>query len=209
MARQARSDGEAGRLAPSLSLHLDLLRLLAAGAVFLGHAGVFLFEASDHHPLFDHGREAVAVFFVLSGFVIAHVAAGREASPRDYALARLARLWSVVVPTLALTVVCDRIGWAANPQWYATLDFWHPASWSALVTHLTFTNQLWLSHDVFGSDEPFWSLGFEAPYYLAFGLAIFTRGRLRLAALALWAVVVGPKILAYLPLWGQIGRAHV
>ena len=64
-------------MTPSLSLFLDLVRVLAAFAVFLSHASWHDHTGGLMWQLGGIGREAVDVFFVLSGFVIAH-AAGRE-----------------------------------------------------------------------------------------------------------------------------------
>ncbi|WP_242115539.1 hypothetical protein [Sphingomonas lacusdianchii] len=66
---------------------------------------------------------------------------------------------------------------------------------------LTFTNEAWFSHVTFGSNEPLWSLGFEIPYYLLFGLFLFVRGPLRIVAIVAWFAVFGPKIAIYLSLW--------
>src|ERR1700728_1064570 len=94
-----------------LSLYLDLIRFSAALVVFIEHFR----ERTKHtfsrlwndHPflsthLFSYSQTAVIVFFVLSGFVIAHVLATRERTPLEFAASRFGRLYSVVVPTLIL-----------------------------------------------------------------------------------------------------------
>ena len=48
--------------------------------------------------------------FVLPGHVISNVADTRERGV-GFAVARLARLWSVLVPAMVLTVVCDVVAW--------------------------------------------------------------------------------------------------
>ena len=99
------------------SIYLDLIRFTAAVFVFLTHAsreqssGGFLWQL-------QFGREAVDVFFVLSGFVIAHVVETRERSALAYAVARAARLYSVALPALALTFLLDRIGQPLRPENY-------------------------------------------------------------------------------------------
>ena len=60
-------------LDPNLSIYLDLLRLVAAFEVVLGHARHFVMPGLPGF-ISGHTGEAVAVFFVLSGFVIAFVA---------------------------------------------------------------------------------------------------------------------------------------
>src|SRR6185312_14830921 len=61
----------------------------------------------------------------LAGFVIAFVASTSETTPSSYVFARLSRLWSVVIPALALTVIFDYAGSRWNPRiydgvWFAT-----------------------------------------------------------------------------------------
>ena len=88
------------------SVLLDLLRFGAACTVLLSHFG---------HPgisvgfpdLTAAGHLAVAVFFVLSGFVIRYATSTREASAREYLIDRTSRIYSVVAPALALTVICE------------------------------------------------------------------------------------------------------
>lgn len=75
---------------PATSLLLDLLRMLAAGGVLLVHAGTTQFAPGwVIDP--DAGHRCVAIFFVLSGYVIAHAAFSRKQTAADYAIARLAR----------------------------------------------------------------------------------------------------------------------
>src|SRR5579872_6203411 len=94
-----------------MSLYLDLIRFSAALMVFMEHfrerTKRGLFEFWKDHPfaynhLFPYSQTAVIVFFVLSGFVIAHVLATRENTPLEFAASRFARLYSVLLPTLIL-----------------------------------------------------------------------------------------------------------
>src|SRR5690242_14562169 len=98
--RDQRGDRLAGQLSISkaYSLYLDLFRVVAAIVVVGGHAMMPVF--SGGHYLFPFGEDAVEAFFVLSGFVIASVADGRENRFRTFAVARLSRLWSVLIPAL-------------------------------------------------------------------------------------------------------------
>jgi peptidoglycan/LPS O-acetylase OafA/YrhL len=59
-----------GAIDPGLSIYFDLTRVVAAAVVLLSHYGPSLFGTSD--TLFP-GHDAVIVFFVLSGYVIALV----------------------------------------------------------------------------------------------------------------------------------------
>ena len=187
------------------SVYLDFMRTVAAFIVFLDHTHNFLLPEIRFGPL-AWGREAVAVFFVLSGFVISYVVSEKEDSWRSYAAARAARIFPVAVLAIFVTLVADSIGTFINGAHYELVNqafngFYHPFTLSAALSYLTFTNQIWFSHIVLGTDEPYWSLGFEAQYYIFFMLLSFSNGRRRAIYLLLWALFCGPKILAYLPLW--------
>ena len=52
-----------------------------------------------------------------------------------------------------------------------------------------------------GSDLPYGTLDYEAWYYIFFGVATFLQGRLRMVAIAVAALVAGPAILLFFPLW--------
>lgn len=192
----------------NLSLYLDLLRALAATLVFATHAGHFLFpylEASHFAFVLNQGKEAVAAFFVLSGFVIAYVAATKEQNWRTYTVARIARIYPVALTAIVLTCVADGIGNYLNHGYYLQADqesaFYVPVSASAALRYLSFTNQTWYSHAVFGTDEPYWSLGFEVWYYVLFGLFLFVKKDLRLLVVIAGLAVCGPNIILYLPVW--------
>ncbi|MBB3661074.1 peptidoglycan/LPS O-acetylase OafA/YrhL [Rhizobium sp. BK650] len=193
---------EGRKIDGNLSIYLDLLRLAAAVIVFLSHAHVFLLPSIKIGPL-GWGREAVAVFFVLSGFVISYVGQVSEKEWRQYLVARLARIMPVALLAIAAIFVADSIGMHANAPYYDFINtgFFTPVSVEAALAYVTFTNQLWFAHAVFGSGEPYWSLGFEVQYYLFYGLFAFSPRPAKPLLLCLWATLAGPKILMYMPLW--------
>src|SRR4051812_27780039 len=100
------------------SLYLDLVRFSAAMMVFLEHYREHtrgsLRSFWNAHPFWyshsgPYSQTAVIVFFVLSGYVIAHVLATREKTALEYAASRFGRLYSVVLPALLLTAVCNHL----------------------------------------------------------------------------------------------------
>src|SRR5438270_9524015 len=101
------------------SLHLDLMRGAAALAVFVSHFGLHRISGGLFWQAQPYGHDAVILFFVLSGYVIAWVAERREPDLRAYAVNRLSRLYSVVVPAILLTVIADAIGQRVGPAVYA------------------------------------------------------------------------------------------
>ena len=54
---------------------------------------------------------------------------------------------------------------------------------------------------MFGTNEPYWSLSFEVWYYVFFGLIYFLPRLCKYPAVIVWALLCGPKIALYLPLW--------
>lgn len=189
-----------------LSLYLDIVRFLAAGVVFIGHLGIpsislgFISQAIE-----PYGSEAVAVFFVLSGFVIAHVAENKESAADSYAIARLSRLYSVVLIALPLTWIADSIGATLAPHLY--MSRWilvKPVSVEGYASAAVFVNE-W---QVFGfngtepgSNGPYWSLSFEATYYVIAGIALFARRWIAATAIPAILFLAGSTITALLPLW--------
>lgn len=189
-------------LPPALSAWLDLLRLGAAVVVFLGHAGTQRISGGLLHQFGAYGEAAVDVFFVVSGFVIAQSVAARRRDGRDYAIARVARIWSVVVPCLALGWLLDFVGPGLNGAVYAVApNFAGPADAVQLASSALFLDHVWFRAAQPGSNLPFWSLNFEAWYYLGFGLLVFARRPWNWLGAAVAMAVAGPKIALMFPLW--------
>jgi len=145
-------------------------------------------------------HDAVIVFFVLSGYVIASTAKEKCRCARDYTVARLSRLYSVVVPALLLTLVLWPLGRELDPALYGQYE----RSGTGLRYLLTFfhLNETWFIDAYPPTNTPFWSLGYEAWYYVLFGVAWFVRPwRKCVFVLVLCALAVGPKVLLLLPAW--------
>lgn len=190
-------------ISTGLSVYLDAWRFLAAMAVFVLHASFHRFTGGvpGLWRLSVFGNDAVMVFFVLSGFVIAYVSARRENRPREYLAARLARLWSICIPALALTVALDAIGMRLAPDLYAFALYEYGNPLARIAANLLFLNELWFYSIQPFSNTPYWSVGYEFWYYMWFGAALFLSGPRRLAGVTLVALIMGPKILLLLPVW--------
>lgn len=141
------------------------------------------------------------VFFVLSGYVISYVADTREGDLRTFLVARLARLWSVLVPALVLTVVCDILGrqFGQDPRGFSMVPADH-----ALIrigAMLTFLSESWVSIQPLSNDAV-WSLCLEFWYYITFGLWTFMRpGWARTGLASTAALLSGHKGLLLFPVW--------
>jgi peptidoglycan/LPS O-acetylase OafA/YrhL len=183
------------------STYLDLVRLLAAVAVLVTHLAYPRFTGGLLLEWRTYGNDAVMVFFVLSGYVIAHTVATRDRDFRSYLIHRCARLYSVALPAIALTLLLDGVGRAIDPAMYD--GFWYQSSDPVLrvLRAASFTNELWFDSVRLFTNGPYWSLGYEFWYYLIFAAACFLRGAPRTATIGGLALVVGPKILLLLPVW--------
>lgn len=179
------------------SIFLDATRFLAAATVLVFH--FFSMGLIDSKLRFPYGGEAVMVFFVISGFVIAFVTDTREKTWQIYSVSRFARLYSVVVPALILTVILDGIGAEINPAAYVAND--HEQPLLRIGASLLFINQIWNLTITPLSNGPFWSLSYEFFYYLIFCAAVFAPGRWRYALVILFLLVAGPRIALYLCIW--------
>jgi peptidoglycan/LPS O-acetylase OafA/YrhL len=184
-----------------LSLYLDLVRFAAALAVLVTHLAYAELSGGMLSYWRLLGNDAVMVFFVLSGFVIAWVSQEKERTLADYTTSRLARLWSVAVPALALTVLLDQWGRQLDPAHYS--QWWYQAGdplWRA-VRALSFTNELWFSSVRPFSNGPWWSLGYEAVYYAIFAALAYFAGWKRALLAGALALAAGPKIMLLFPIW--------
>lgn len=184
----------------SFSLYLDLLRLLAALAVMVSHTIAFAFRAPQPMPV-SVGHNAVIVFFLLSGYVIAYVVDRKENAPREFWVSRLARIYSVALPAIFLTPLIDSVGLHLDPGFYADGLTTHDYAAVRILASLGFVNELWLVSIMPFSNSPYWSLCYEMAYYLLFAIFCFTAGYKRWLWLALAALVIGPKILLLAPIW--------
>lgn len=219
-----------GKVTPAYSVHLDAVRGLAALSVFFGH-GSYMFLGTSLRQILTHhahaavtaaaphiqaerthfGRQAVVVFFVLSGYLVGggalRTVRNRIWSWKGYLLQRLTRLWVVLVPALLLTAALAATAAHLFSHPIPGLD--HTASTPASVAHLLpaqsrlalFVGNLFFLQGVlvriFPYNGPLWSLAYEFWYYmmfplLLFGLAPSTRPLRRACC---WALMIGMWVL--------------
>ncbi|HWU01093.1 MAG TPA: acyltransferase [Novosphingobium sp.] len=169
--------------------YFDLMRFVAAGLVMFSHARDLLLvdyaQANSHsaaikllYAITGLGHEAVVIFFVLSGFWIASSIDRRKEAPypwRNYAIDRLARLYIVLLPALALTCLCDSLGiYLQHSALYeghmgphsVTTRIADQLDIGTLLGNLAFLQTLFVK--TYGSNGPLWSLANEFWYYLAY-----------------------------------------
>lgn len=190
-------------LARPLSLYLDCCRLLAAVLVVASHYGPFgaiTRRADAWVP--DLGREAVMVFFVLSGFVIAYTTEQKNQSLRSYCIARCTRIYSVALPLLLLAfLAAAALVLFAHSRPSQAYQLAKP--WLYLPLHLLFMGELWTINETPPLLAPYWSLGYEVWYYVLFGALFYLRGKRRVVAAGSLLLLIGPKLWLLLPVWGS------
>lgn len=182
----------------AFSLYLDAVRFLAAVLVLLYHA---TWVYNPDVLITSLGHEAVVIFFVLSGFVIAFVADTREQNFREFMVARAARIFSVAIPAIILTGVLDFVGFQIDgtvyPEGYRAWDF--PVV--RVITSSLFLNEIWTLGIQLFTNVAYWSLNYEVWYYVLFGILFFIEGRKRWLYFLFLCFALGPKIILLMPVW--------
>lgn len=188
------------RLTTAESLMLDIIRVVAAAVVAFGHLTQSAFS-TGWPGLIYLSRCAVAVFFVLSGFVIRYVTTRRPATITHYFGDRASRIYSVALPALLLTWLTDSIARHVNPAFYAhwEADYGHPLL--RILVSLSFCGQLWTRTVSPLSNSPFWSVEYEVFYYVLYGCFFYLAGRSKWIWIAAVCLLAGPRILFLAPLW--------
>lgn len=176
---------------PAISTYLDALRIIATGVVLFGHALAW-------HSL---AHDAVILFFVLSGYLISYTATERDLTGTQYAINRIARISTVAIPAVILTVLADsyvRPLWPQGTSEFAPLD--HMAK--SLAVCLSMTSYVWDNSYPCFSNGPYWSLTYEVWYYVLFGAVFYPKKpRAKIIAGSAVLLIMGPKIAALLPCW--------
>ncbi|MBA3936546.1 MAG: acyltransferase [Planctomycetes bacterium] len=196
MTEQARAGGDCGSgtaAAATLalddsndaSLLLDGLRFCAALMVCCGHAINLSGCAWTSIPIIG-----VMIFFVLSGFLIAHTLHVKSARPDytlgDFLIERVARIYSAYLPAFLLIAATDlAMAWAGHP--IATEPTGLRAFLGNLVMLQGYPGPLRLGVSTFGSGGHLTTVAAEFHIYLFVGalfFAVIARGRARAMAIA-------------------------
>lgn len=191
----AASTGTRADDAAGPALYLDWIRGIAALLVLVTHLRLGFFAAwndldaasrnAANAWLFAFtglGRQAVVVFFVLSGYLVGGqaLASYRQNAFRagSYFIARISRLYTVLIPALVLTAVFDSV----SGEWTPTAD--GPRSF---IVNVLFLQGLF--GPSYGSNTPLWSLSYEWWYYALFGALLAVGSRVRESRF--WAAAIG------------------
>lgn len=184
------------------SIILDSLRIIAALIVLIYH--MFMHWLPTHSITSDLARCAhggVVIFFVLSGYVIAYTTIKRNRGGKQYMLARFSRLYSIVIPAIAITALIELTLFLTNPELSETIT--RGATIPRYLLSVFFSNELWFISAAPPINGPLWSLSYEFWYYIIFGLFFFLgkKGVKWLLPGGIACLIAGPKILLMMPIW--------
>jgi peptidoglycan/LPS O-acetylase OafA/YrhL len=158
---------------------LEMLRGIAALLVVLYHTQSIFFThygATAFRGIFSAGSRGVDLFFVLSGFIIAHVHwadVGRPWRLRNYAFNRIARIYPAVWIMTAFAIVIYATGFGGHEK-AAKLTDWGVISGALLLPY---------AGDALVNVT--WTLKYEIFFYLIFATLILDR-RVGVALLGAW-----------------------
>jgi len=172
------------RLTPINSLGMDVIRVLAAWMVLLGHAGAYFGLYSFGFPIQNMG---VVLLFIISGFFTLYSIALKVNNPENiisckggvsqysfkvFFIERFSRICVVYYPALVVVLLIDMIHIFFDSGGYAFHDAFNVKTFIGNILFLQdfpFLEKVFTS---FGSDRPLWTLGVEWWIYMAFGFTI-------------------------------------
>ncbi|BDT58674.1 hypothetical protein MasN3_21680 [Massilia varians] len=131
-------------------------------------------------------HQAVVVFFLISGWLVGGSLMNRFGKPQalaHYAIDRVTRLWTVLLPTLLLSL---GIGLAIGSAAPGPIDVNPANDFSAAAFAGNLLGLQTVTVPEFGGNYPLWSLAHETWYYIQFPLLllVIAGGVLRRAAVA-------------------------
>ena len=189
---------EATFITRPLSVWLDLVRALAALAVVIGHAKqIHVYTGAFPFSMFFQ-KNAVVVFFVLSGMVIAASVDRDRKTLGHFAIARVSRIVPVAWAAIAVSLVVAALDVAmrGDPLFVEDLRWADPRELLRAVFFLSESYTM-----AFPPNAPYWSLSYEVWFYALFAAATYLTGPTRAVWLVVLAAIAGPNILLLLPVW--------
>jgi len=201
------------------SIVISLLRGLAAFVVAAAHLRAEMYPGLRTIPnpsLWFQGfafatgfaHQAVLVFFVISGWLVGGSLLNKMGQPGalgNYAIDRMTRLWTVLVPTFGLALLLGLASGALRP---GSVDFSAANEFSALSFAGNLLGLQGVVLENFGGNYALWSLANETWYYVLFPLLVLLFGARRTipclvsgAGLALAVVLLPLNIILYFAIW--------
>ncbi len=144
-------------------------------------------------------HQAVVLFFLISGWLVGGSLLNKLNQPnvfKLYAIDRISRLWTVLIPTFALIVAVGIVTGTAEPR---SGDFSTDNPYSGLVLLGNLAGLQTVLVPEFGGNFPLWSLANETWYYIMFPLLMLglLPGRPVLRCAAAGAVLLAAILLPW------------
>lgn len=194
----------------SQSIYLDIVRILSAQIVLVGHLLNYYYGYGNSSPsLLIKDTElyiqsiAVVFFFVLSGMLIGksvHSMKIRCSGFFEYSIARFSRIYVTLIPCLFIILGIDII----NREFTELYAFDNAFTIKSFIGTLLMLQNYsgGLSTEIFGSARPFWSLAIEWWLYLSLGFAFLNK-------IWDWKSVVMIVLLSYVPIHLLINGSYL
>lgn len=187
-------------------LHLDALRFLASAGIVFHHSHEFFYPASARAVLGEASAglaQFVDLFFVISGFVIAYVYAGRMRSFADFGRFMQRRIGRLI-PLHWLTLLASVLVYAAASMAAANVSH-APAFRADCIAATAFLVPAPASCGPYRFNGVSWSIAAEMAMYLLFPLMAWMGARQRWAPLLLGALALLASLGFLLSRFGAVG----
>ncbi|MDB5086235.1 MAG: Peptidoglycan/LPS O-acetylase OafA/YrhL, contains acyltransferase and SGNH-hydrolase domain [Mucilaginibacter sp.] len=194
------------------SAYLEVIRIVAATYVFIYHfssekignteAFYVPVNGSSFWLSYNIAHFFVIVFFVLSGFLITMSASRPGLTFKSFLIARIGRLYSVIIPSLIFTYFV--FAFMVYFKHVAIADIEGGGGDHLFIrffVNLAFLTQSWSLASTPPFNGPFWSVDLEFFYYLLMGSILLIKGKYKLVIFTLVALLAGLKILILFPAW--------
>lgn len=177
------------RLSIGQSALLDFMRGVSALMVLIGHGITMLPYPPPIGTRYAIQSYGVVIFFILSGFLIAHNCMAREGYTfGSYLIDRFARIFTAFVPALVLVALLDplflNMTSSSSPQTFvANLLMLHQTPFGRMIPGLP-------QWEPFGSARQFWTIPIEWWLYVLFGIVFFAKRSIAMERLIMAALFI-------------------
>ncbi len=191
------------------SFFLEILRIASAFYVFIFHIESFTINNKTYFVNdnflkslrlnYYTAHNFVMIFFVLSGYLISISASKPNITFSKFIIARLGRLYSVVVPSLIFSFFVAFLLLGTTEIGHFITNTSNPFTRFGL--NLIFLSQISTLCSTPPLNTPFWSVQYEFFYYLFLAVFLLVKKPYKYIFLLLLIVLSWPKILLLLPVW--------